>query len=63
MECVAGEEDGAIEFVGETAVTTSDHHGGDDEFGENLELGGEGRVGVWVSEGKTHCAVGGDDFK
>ena len=63
VEGVAGEEDGAVKFVGETAVAAADLHGDDDEFGEDVELPGERGVHVGVAEGKTDGAVCGDDFE
>lgn len=44
-------------------MPSADLHGDDDEFGEGLELAGEGGVYAWVAKGEADCAVGGDDFE
>lgn len=58
-----GQEDGAVELVGETAVAATDLHGDDGEFGDYRELGGEGGVDTGVAEGHADGAVGGDDLE
>lgn len=59
----AGQQDGAVELVGQAAVAATDLHGDNDELGEDGEFGGEGGVNVGVAHGEADGAVGRDDLE
>lgn len=50
VEVLGRQENGPVQCVWETTVATTDHHGDDDEFGENGEFGAEAGVDVRVAQ-------------
>lgn len=63
MQGLAGQEDGAVEVVGQATVAAADLHGDDDELGDDAELGAESGVDGGVAQGDAHSAIRGDDFE
>ncbi len=63
MQGFRGQKDSAVEGVREAAVAATDHHGDDDEFGDDGKFAGEGGVDIWVAEGEADGAIGGNDFE
>jgi len=63
VEGLAGEQDSAVESVGQTTVTATELHCDDDELGERLHLPRERSVDTWVAKTETDGAVGRDDLE
>lgn len=59
----AGQQDGAIEGVRQTAVSAADLHGDDDQLAQGLELAREARVDAGIPHAEAHSAVRRDDLE